>query len=114
MIIIGSTMGALLVSFGSGIRKSIETVFNDEANREALMLGIAVFERAKSYVVASGVGGTLLTVAVVLEQSGGDPNEIIYGFGVALLPQIWGLFLAYGVLMPVVSSLQRRLEEMER
>ena len=55
----------------------------------------------------------MLVGLVIVLMNLGDPSAIGRAMAVALIPQSYGLLLAYGILLPVVASLKRRLEEAE-
>ena len=112
IITVGVWCAALLMSFGKGCSTAIRAVFSRTASREMLALGVAVFERGQSYAVGCGVLGTLVGTVIMLSKLD-DPARIGPGLAVALLTLIYGLFLAYGILLPIVASLRRRLGEME-
>ena len=111
-ITLGGWAAVLLMSFGKGCETAVRAVFSKTAGREMLALGVAVFERGQSYAVGSGVLGTLVGTVLMLGNLD-DPAAIGPGLAVALLTLIYGLLLAYGIQLPIVASLRRRLEEME-
>ena len=108
----GAWAAALLMSFGRGCNTAVRAVFSKAASREMLALGVAVFERGQSYAVGSGVLGTLVGTVIMLGNLD-DPAAIGPGLAVAFLTLIYGLLLAYGIQLPIVASLRRRLEEMD-
>ena len=110
LITLGLLCAALLMSFGMGGLKAVRTVFSRSADREALVLGIAVFERGKSCAVGAGVLGTLVGVVIMLGNFD-KVSALGPGLALALLTQAYGLLLAYGIFLPVAASLKRRLEE---
>ena len=112
VIVFGSLIAALLMSFGRKVFSAVGTVFRREADQKSLILAIALFERARSYVVAGGVLGSLIGF-MILWKIMDDPAAMGPGMAVALLTQIYPIMIAYAILLPVVASLQRRLEEME-
>ena len=110
IIVVGAMLGGLLMSFGSGVGTAIKAALGRTADPEALELSRAVFDRARSYTVGGSVLGTFIGLAIVLRIMD-DPARLGNVIGIVLLTQIYGLLLAYGVLTPIVSALERRLHE---
>ena len=110
LITCGVTAAALLMAYGSGCWTATAAVFRRNASREALALAVAVFERGKSFAVASGVVGTFIGVIIMLKNLD-DPARVGPGLALASLTTAYGVLLAYGVYLPVCASLRRRLQE---
>ena len=112
LVTFGPPVALLLFSFGSKFGRAIKTVFKRDADGEDLLLGVFFFERAKTYVVVSGVLGTLIGL-IIIWNSIDDPAALGPGMALGLLTQIYPIMLAFGIILPVVASLRRRLEEAE-
>jgi len=110
LIVIGGTIAMLLAAFGSGVWSAFKAVFSGSPDRDSIETGIAVWERGKSFAIASGMLGTLIGFVLML-QSMDDPASIGPAMGVALLTMLYSLLLAYGLFVPLVNSLQQKLEE---
>lgn len=111
-IVVGCLIAALIMSFGSKAGKAIRTVFGKGADRESLIAAILCFERAKSFTIAGGVLGSLIGY-ILMWRFMDDPTSMGPAMAVALLTQIYPIMLTYAILLPIVASLQRRLEELE-
>ena len=109
LIIILPCIALLLFSFGTKIVKAVITVFNKDADKESLMLGVAFFDRARSYIVAAGVLGTLIG-QMIMWRNMDDPAVMGPGLALSLLTQAYALLIAFGIFLPISSSLHRRLE----
>lgn len=113
LIVLGSTIAASLMSFGSGLGSAFKAIFTSNPAPETMKLGIAVFERGKSFAVAGGVLGTLIGWVLMLNALD-DPALIGPDLAVAFMALFYGLFLAYGLFLPLVVSLRRRLAVAEK
>ena len=110
LIVIGVSLGMLLMAFGSSLGAAIMTIFRKNAEREALVFGIVVFKRGRSFAIASGVVGTMIGMVSILANL--DYIAALGpGLATALITSIYSLALAYGVFQLVVISLERRLEK---
>jgi len=110
LIVIGLSLGMLLMSFGMRLEAAIRTVFRKTAERDALMFSILVFERGKSFAIASGIIGTTIGMVGILANL----DVIAYlgpGLATALITSIYSLAISYGVLQVILISLKRRLEK---
>ena len=112
LIIVVLCIALLSFSFGTQIAKAIKTVFNRHADKESLMLGVAFFDRARSYIVVCGVLGTLIG-QMIMGIHMDDPAIMGPGLALSLLTQAYALLIAFGVVLPISSSLQRRLDALE-
>ena len=108
LIVTGGVYGALLLSFGLGVRTAPRALFNRQASMQDTRLGVEVFERAKSYAIGWGIIGTF-TGAILMLANLDDPDALGPGLAVALITMYYGLLLAYGIFMPCASILQVRL-----
>ena len=112
LIVVGGFLSLMLMAFGSRFGTAIKTVFQKHAGRHALIFGIAVFERGRSFTVAAGVVGTMVGVVNMLANLNLDNIAALGpGLATAAITSIYCLGLAYGVLQPVVISLKRRLTQ---
>jgi len=106
--LIGLPVAGVLTAFGGGIGTVFRAVFTKRADDEALQLGIAAVERAKSFSVGGGAAGTLLGAVLILANVN-DPNMLGPGTSLMYATVFWSVFMAYGICGPVVSSLQQKL-----
>jgi flagellar motor component MotA len=109
LIVIGISLGMLLMAYGSSLGSASKTIFRKSAEQKALMLSLAVFERGKSFAIASGVIGTMIGVVCIL-ASLDDIAALGPGLATALITSIYSLALSYGVFQLIVISLKRRLK----
>jgi len=109
LIVIGVSLGMLLMAFGSDLGSAIKTVFRKSTGRKALILSLIVFERGKSFAIASGVIGTLIGVVNMLANLD-HIAALGPGLATALITSIYALALSYGVFQLIVISLKRQLE----
>ena len=112
VIIVAPCIALLSFSFGTQIAKAIKTVFNKHADKQSLMLGVDFFERARSYIVVCGVLGTLIGQMIIGKHMD-DPAAMGPALALSLLTQIYALLIAFGIILPISSSLQRRLDALE-
>lgn len=113
VLVLGITPAALLLSFGSGLGSAFKAIFTRNPAPDTMKLGIAVFERGKSFAVAGGVLGTLIGWVLMLKALD-DPAAIGPSVAVVFMALFYGLLLAYGLFLPLVVSLRRRLAEAEK
>ena len=113
IVTVGVTVFALLMSYGSGFGSAVKAVFSRESDARSLKLAVAVFERGRSYAVVSGALGSVVGMVIVLKNLD-DPSQLGPELAMCLLTLLYGLALAYLVLLPVVGSLRRRLEAGEQ
>ena len=111
IIVLGSSVGGLLASFGRDFPRACRTLFRRAPSAGQLRLAVAVFDRGKSFVIAGSTIGTFIGLVIILKNLD-DPTAIGPVLALAFLTMVYGLFLAYGVLAPLVGSLQRRLDEL--
>ena len=111
-VVVGGTIAGLMASFGTGVGSAFKAILTRNPSRETIYLGVAVCDRGRSLAVATGVVGTFIGLAIMLKHMD-SPMAIGPGLSVSFLTLIYGMLLAYGILTPLVSSLKRRLEELE-
>lgn len=107
--LIGMPVAGVLTAFGGGIGTVFRAVFTKRADDEALQLGIAAVERAKSFSVGGGAAGTLIG-AVLIMANVNDLNMLGPGTSLTYSAVVWSVFMAYGICGPVASSLRQKLE----
>ena len=103
------TVGALMMSYGSCLGSAVKASFSRESDAQTLKLAVAVFKRGRSYAVVSGALGSVVGMVIMLKNLD-DPSALGPGLAMCLLTLLYGLALAYLVLLPVVGSLRRRIE----
>ena len=112
LIVVGSTLGMLLMSFGKSWGAGFRALRRKEASREEIELGQATLYRLKSMIVVSGVLGSLIGV-MLMTVNMDDASWIGAGMAILLLCQVYSLLLAFGVVQPLAASLASRLEDLE-
>jgi len=113
IIVLGLTLTGLLASFGGGIGIGFKALSANAADRDTILLGIAVFERGKSMaVMAGGIMGTFIGLVIMLKNLD-DPAALGPGMALGFLTTLYSLILGYGVFAPLGASLRQRLEETE-
>ncbi|MBT4496601.1 MAG: hypothetical protein HOC74_02695 [Gemmatimonadetes bacterium] len=113
IIVLGLTLACLLSSFGGGIGTGFKAVFSNTADRDTILLGIAMFERGKSMAVMSGgIMGTFIGLIIMLKNMD-DPAALGPGMALGFLTTLYSLVLGYGVFAPLGASLRQKLEESE-
>lgn len=113
IIVLGLTIAGLLASFGGGVGAGFKAISSSTANRDTILLGIAVFERGKSMaVMAGGIMGTFIGLVIMLKNMD-DPAALGPGMALGFLTTLYSLVLGYGVFAPLGASLRQKLEESE-
>ena len=112
LIVVGGLIAGLIMSFGSKAVKATRTVFDQGAERKSLIAAILCFEKAKSFTIAGGVLGSLIGLVLSWRQLD-DPTLTGPVLALTLLCPIYSIFMTYAMFLPLVASLQRRLEELE-
>ena len=113
IITVGVTIFALLMSYGSGFGSAVKAVLSRESDARSLKLAIAVFERGRSYAIVAGALGSVVGMVIILKNLD-DPSALGPGLAMCLVTMLYGLALAYLLLLPVAGSLRRRLEAGEQ
>ena len=111
-IVVGFLVGSLIASFGKDGIRALRAVLSRTASREDLTLGLAFNARTRSYVVAGGTLGTLGGFMYIWRNLD-DPVAIGAVMALGMLTQIYPVLLVYAILLPVTSSLERRLAELD-
>jgi hypothetical protein len=113
IIVLGLTLTGLLAGFGGDVGTGFKAVFSNIADRDSILLGIAVFERGKSMAVMSGgIMGTFIGLVIMLKNMD-DPAALGPGMALGFLTTLYSLILGYGVFAPLGASLRQKLEESE-
>jgi hypothetical protein len=113
VIVLGLTLASLLAGFGGDIGTGFKAAFSSTADRDIILLGIAVFERGKSMaVISGGIIGTFIGLIIMLKNID-DPAALGPGMALGFLTTLYSLVLGYGVFAPLCASLRQKLEENE-
>lgn len=105
MVTLG-TVSMCLFAFGGGVR-SVTRAFSATPDVQELRTAIAVLMTARSFAVATGIAGTLVGLVIMLSRMD-DPSKFGRGLSIAMLTQIYGILIAFGILTPLVGALRRK------
>ena len=109
LIILGALLGGLLMSGGTQTCKAIGTAFSGETSPDRLRTSARVLRAARMCVVASVYFAIVAAVITLLAD--GDVRASGPALALILTGLFWGLLLAYFVILPLESGVERRLLE---
>lgn len=107
---VGILVGGLWISFGPAtVLRAFRAVFshNRELDRESCSIYLSVFVRAYQLAWGGGLAGIVIGV-ILMFQNLDDPSRVGPGMAMALIPVVYGLFLAEFLFAPLQQVLANR------
>jgi hypothetical protein len=107
IVVLGFTFGGLLAT-GVSQKNMWRVALSREVDNVLLNDALQAWISARHYLLASGFVGTILGIVSILANMD-DPKMLGAALSVALLTALYGVFLAYGVCMPIQKNIEQKL-----
>ena len=112
LIVLGPAAGGFLMSAGPRTGAALRAAFSKSSTGDHLRVGIRAFRSARYGALTGGFFAAVAGLQVVLVNFD-SPARIGPGMALGGLGFLTGMFLAYCVLLPLQTGIERRLAESE-
>jgi chemotaxis protein MotA len=82
-----------------------------EVRHKQHLLPSATLMKVGDALPGLGIVAAVLGIVITMQAIGGPPSEIGHKVGAALIGTFLGIFLSYGFVQPIASSLEMRVDD---